>query len=769
MSEKRVLWLFNHRTLMKSEVPILKELGYEIFIPKICPFDVSIAVDWNEDKHLTIPEDKLEILNKTDFYNSRIPKFVMEIMNEYFDIVIFGVFPEPFKSLVLYFKGKLVFHPFGISNDSSYSQIILTYCGDWLMRRLEGVGNRFWFAQSYENLSEVECDYFKSRAIYLPIGMRDTNIEDRWNGEKNKILFICPRIKTNTYYNGIYEQFKKDFNGFKYSIGGIQLINVNEDANVVGYLSDGEYQNFYPSHSCMFYHSQEKRHIHYHPFEAIKCGLPVIFMAGGLLDSLGGKDLPGRCKTIKEARRKCNRIIKGDIKFANRVRESQRILLDAMSYERCSNIWKSNMRIIEFNQDTSYISREKVLAIILPEAYQGGLFDYTINLLKIIRNGCKKNNERIKVVFGYPKSLNSEFYDTLKGLEDEVISLRPFEWETWSHEYVSRYSKLIGQKLALYNDEYSIMNDGISYFDDCDYLLFMVDRIRKNPFIAKQYGVIIHDYVQRYVPELFGDYYEKSNIDLVRNSQANFTTTQITLDNCVQYAGVRNEYMHLLPLFFNDINVDGIKKEVRKYRQRYFLWSTNISCHKNHILLLKALKLYYAMGGTWDCVITGVMTELLDIGVSLLDYDLIEVQELYLNKCRDIISKSKCLKEHLHFEGNLFKKEYHTCLSNAEFLIHPGYGDNGNGSAVDAALLGVPTLSSDYPAMRNMDQKMGLGITFFDKNSPEELAKLLLDVEICNVNLRKNMSKQEDLIRYTLSNEELCDDIYNIIRNNIDI
>ena len=68
--KKRILWLYNHSTLMKSEVKILRELGYEVYIPKIPPFDVSIAIDWASDQLLTVPEDKMRILNSVDFYTS---------------------------------------------------------------------------------------------------------------------------------------------------------------------------------------------------------------------------------------------------------------------------------------------------------------------------------------------------------------------------------------------------------------------------------------------------------------------------------------------------------------------------------------------------------------------------------------------------------------------------------------------------------------------------------------------------------------------------
>ncbi len=54
----------------------------------------------------------------------------------------------------------------------------------------------------------------------------------------------------------------------------------------------------------MFYHSQSPRHIHYHPFEAIKIGMPLVFMGGGMLDRMGGTNLPGRARTWGEATQK---------------------------------------------------------------------------------------------------------------------------------------------------------------------------------------------------------------------------------------------------------------------------------------------------------------------------------------------------------------------------------------------------------------------------------------------------------------------------------
>ena len=57
-SKRRLLWIVNHQTLMAAEVPILRSLGWEVFIPKLVPDDVSyrsagVSSEW--DASLTLP------------------------------------------------------------------------------------------------------------------------------------------------------------------------------------------------------------------------------------------------------------------------------------------------------------------------------------------------------------------------------------------------------------------------------------------------------------------------------------------------------------------------------------------------------------------------------------------------------------------------------------------------------------------------------------------------------------------------------------------
>lgn len=753
MQVKRLLWLYNHVSLMKSEVKIIKELGYEVYIPKKPPFDVSINIDWESDKALTIPDDKIAVLNQTDFYDKLISTEVMNIMNQYFSIVIFGPHIEPVKSLVLSFEGILLFHPFGLEEGMTYTQIFQDMGGDWLMLAIERLGKRFWFGQSYDNLHEIECDYFANHAVDLPIGMLDTTIDNGWNGKKKKILFICPRIKVNSYYESVYKEFKQNFCDLPFAIGGVQPIKDDNDSSILGYLPQEEYDNLYYDYAVMFYHSMEPHHVHYHPFEAVKKGMPLIFMAGGLLDHLGGANLPGRAVSIREARKKCKRILDGDIKFIQRIRKSQKILLEPMRYEFCKAVWEESLKKIEL-ESAAKVNRDKIslkrVGVILPLGYTGGVLDYTIRILHALAYGIKRASSNIELVVGH---LDDEIYkkeDYFKRLREAGIAIRTYKWEEFTRDRLCTTLKLEGYARDLYENKYILPNDGINYFRDCEYLLFMSDHIPGHAVILRPYGVVLHDYIQRYIPELLKEYLEREYFEFARSSALCYTTTENTRQDAINYAGISQDKIKMLPLFFETIDAD----DEFNVLDNYFVWSTNISIHKNHKKALEALELYYQNGGSLKCYITGTNTNKFLEGDS---------ENKYVNEVREIIYSSQYLMKNIKIQGYMKKKDFVDVLKSAKFFFHPGYADNGNGTAFDAAMLGVPSLSSDYPAMRNMDQVCKLSMCLFDPNSSHEMAETLMYGEKNWEMLREQLPQKEELKKHTVQDAELCEKIYKIL------
>ncbi|MFT0171978.1 hypothetical protein ACLKMY_23685 [Paraburkholderia mimosarum] len=88
---KRMLWLLNHVTLMKTEIPILLAMGCEVFTPKRIPNDPSFrsgAVDFSYDKDLTIPPQILATLNEDKRRTCGVRVRVIRSADQVFDFLL---------------------------------------------------------------------------------------------------------------------------------------------------------------------------------------------------------------------------------------------------------------------------------------------------------------------------------------------------------------------------------------------------------------------------------------------------------------------------------------------------------------------------------------------------------------------------------------------------------------------------------------------------------------------------------------------------------
>lgn len=753
MAKKRILWLINHTTLRQFEVPILEELGYEIYLPKIFPFDeanMSASIDYSYDEKLTISKEEINILNQVDFY-TYIPENAKRIINENFNIAIFPFFISQFREVVNKYNGILVFHPFGFA-ENTYSNVIAYFAGYHLLERVEKVKNRFWFGQGYDNLAEVEGTVFKERAIHLPLGLKDSYLNDKWKGTNNNIFFVCPRINSNEYFNGIYKKFIEDFKEFDYIIGGAQPIEVN-DKNVIGFVNREAYDEMFLNSKVMFYHSRYKRHIHYHPIEAVKVGMPLIFMSDGMLDELAGTRLPGSCKTIKEAKNKIKRIMNGDRSFIEELRRTQVVLLEKFSYEHCINIWRENLKIIEKESIVEAQQKVKKIAVILPKPNKDISYEYAKSLVKAIKKGIDDEKSDIELVFGHLKSYlfkANEFDD----LENMDIKVREFFWEEITNERLTRIQKLKGNDVINGESSYLLPNDRINYFLDCDLWIFASDKVDKPIAPIRPYIVRVNDYMQRYLPTVYGDYYEDSLIKLVRKAEGILVDTPQVYDDCINYAGVRKEKIKMIPIIFENgedcIRMGKSNRFEELYHKRYFVWTTNLLQNQNHLNTLSALTNYYDKGGDMICYVIGDKADLFDINKNK------KINERDINpsliSVREFLEKNKHILKKVKFIGELSKMEYRKVLSGAKLHLHNVFTDNGSLDALEAVLLGVPSLSSDYPAMRYFDKVFNMKCQFFNAYNDCQLTDLLISGEQNYNEWKERLPNKSEIVVHSIEN-----------------
>jgi len=722
----RALWLLNHTTLRAFELQQLHHLGItEIFVPKAFPYDegnMSATITYEHDAHLTLPAADLECLNAQNWYEEPT-RAAWDIANAHFDVAFIGFFPRQMQSVCRHFTGAIVLRAFGLGGEDTYSRLIRRFGGVRLQSALQRVGTRFWFGMGYDHLAEQEDAFLADRAVFLPVGLAHIRVSDQWRGHDSTILFVCPRIGSSPYFNRIYREFLEHFGDLPHRIGGAQPVAV-DDPNVLGFLSDERYADVMQHSRVMFYHSREPNHVHYHPFEAIRAGMPLVFMSGGLLDRMGGIGLPGRCETLDQARRTLTRILDNDARLIARILETQATLLESMHPVRCGQAWRQGFtRIASALQSTraELVDRRQPprrtrVAVILPIAYRGGSLRGSIELAKALYLGSRQCGDDADIVFAHLDDPESYSPDTLADLP-KTISRRTLRWQHLSPAEARRAMRFAG-----FHDwepeapAYIVPDDGIRQMLDCDVWVIISDRLSQPVLPLRPVVLMVYDYLQRY-EDFLPHGADLPFLAAARAAERILVTTGFAGRDAVQYAGIEPQRLSKLPVLAPEFPIR--RDPPPPDTAPYFIWPTNAAVHKNHHHAAEAMRIYYEeLAGNWECCITGVDTRhLLRSGLP------------HIAAVKAVFDSSPLLRRRVTWKGELPDPGYRRLLSGARFVWHAGRNDNGNLSVLEAACLGVPGLSSDYPAMREFDQQFSLNLAWMNPHSPRDMAGQLKQME----------------------------------------
>lgn len=398
---------------------------------------------------------------------------------------------------------------------------------------------------------------------------------------------------------------------------------------------------------------------------------------------------------------------------------------------------------------------KKKIAIFLPAPYKGRSFQGAKNLIKAIKLGSKKTDDDIDIVFSCVEN-TYDIKEDFKDLLSYDVEIRETRWQMLSKDEASRileFAQIFDNKLIYEN--YVYPNDSLTNFFDCDFWLVVSDRTGSPLLPIKPYGMVVYDYIQRYIPEIFN--YDP-NIDLpyiysARDAKVVYCTTPQTKEDAIQYAGISAKKIELAPMEFNPLNYD--KKEYFDKKFDYIIWPSNSTQHKNHINALKGLKKYYEeLDGKFKIILTGTQTEMFQKKSF--------VQIPYIVKVREMIEKNSILKKNISILGELSEEDYINVVSDAKFLFHPVLYDNGTFAVVEAAYYKIPSLVNGYPQMKYMNERFKLNMSFFDGNNPDDIAKSLKEFEKTSEEKKRELPDREFLNSFTYDN--LADENWKLIR-----
>ncbi len=369
-------------------------------------------------------------------------------------------------------------------------------------------------------------------------------------------------------------------------------------------------------------------------------------------------------------------------------------------------------------------SKVRKIAVFLPVAYRGGTLRGAKNVAKMLFLGSRQNEEPAEIVFSYC----SGQYDASEDFSDLLemgINIRATTWRTISKKELDAIGHFRQIPDELTSEEFLLPEDGMNNFCDCNFWFMVSDRTSPPLAPVTPYGVLIYDYIQRYIPELAIQLHEttlKSFISTARNASFVTATTPSTLNDIIQYVGIDPNKVYLSPMEYHPPT--SISSEISPHDNEYFFWATNPAFHKNLERSIKALERYYHQEeGCLDAIVVGNSMHLLRDSSSSNPIP-------YLRALAQMIETSPVLKNRCHILGEIPDPLYYQYLAHARFLWHPALMDAGTMCAVEAAYLNVPCLSSDYPPMRFYDERYQLNLRFFDPYDISDMANNLKTMEL---------------------------------------
>ena len=370
------------------------------------------------------------------------------------------------------------------------------------------------------------------------------------------------------------------------------------------------------------------------------------------------------------------------------------------------------------------------IAVILPAGYRGGTLRGALNATRMLALGAAACGDHVTLSFGHLDDPSLYLDSDFEELRELGVRIRPFRPQVVSAaSLASLYGEWVEVPERRRAPEYLVFNDGVSNFEDADFWLIISDRLNVALPAHRRYAIVVYDYIQRYVPAIFGQTADRTAIwmqfeayaEAARRADFVVCTTQQTRSDCIGYVGADPERVRLFPMEFDPLSDDAAPPDADA--RPYLLWTTNSTHHKNHLNVLEGMERLFRRRPDLphELKMSGVLTHLFDESSKGEPH----FDDPYIKRVRAKIEECEAVKRRLRILGNIPDGSYVDQLARADVLVHGALYDNGTFSVVEAAWFGVPSVSSDYPAMREIESRFGVPLEYFEATDTDTRAAAL--------------------------------------------
>jgi glycosyltransferase involved in cell wall biosynthesis len=366
--------------------------------------------------------------------------------------------------------------------------------------------------------------------------------------------------------------------------------------------------------------------------------------------------------------------------------------------------------------------------VLLPIAYRGGTLNAAVLLARAIKEGSKRAHQEVDVALAHLDAYEERAFADLGDIPRRVFAWRHIDRQT--AERAMRYAGFEGWRAT--HDSYVVPDDCVDNLQSADLWLIVSDRVEAPILPIRPHVMMIFDFLQRYVP-FMAEEHCLAYINAARAANGIFVTTQQAHTDALQYVGLPTRKVVKLPMLAPDYTAEGSQEPAKP--ESYFLWPTNTAVHKNHDIAVRALAYYYEQfDGELACYVTGYLAETIPAG-----------NFPHLEGVARLIESSAALQKNVRWLGELDRHRYRSTLQLAAFLWHPARIDNGTFSVIEAAGVGVPSLSSDYGPMREIDRQFAINLAWMPADDPRAMAIRLKEMETTHRDRRRTLPEKSEL------------------------
>ena len=398
-----LMWCSSHRTLSFEEIPLLLEAGFRVIPSSVDMWTFKIdrkviddlCPDWKSS--VDVPAEVIDELHQVNLYldegTAPFKKADQDLINRYVDVLYVTILPNVAERVLSWFRGLVVFRPFGHGSLNTYSKVCESRKGD--LDAFSRSPNYVW-CPILSTLGEPEDPRITANEMMVGAFVSSGRLQGRWEGDKSEPYLVetIPRITQQEYYRRIYLDFAK-----AYAELPLQILGGNpprggdlNDERIMGTLDDEAYHRTISRCRASIYHGDSPYHVHYHPIEYMAMGVPVLFHKNSALTAearrIGKTDAQlkecGMYLNEKEALGVAKRLL-ADVSLAKDISQRQRFF--------CTEVFSRNLALSGAQQIREYmVSSPEVQFGIARERKRAMRRNYLFRKIMAVRSWLRRSN-----------------------------------------------------------------------------------------------------------------------------------------------------------------------------------------------------------------------------------------------------------------------------------------------------------------------------------------------------------------------------------------